>query len=89
MALVQELNPDLVLLDAQTPDVEGVPATRLIKRNSPHVKVIALAVHASHAELALESGADFCLMKDSPRQELLEAVRAIAGAGDPGSSADS
>ena len=48
-----------------------------------------LAVHARDAELALDCGADRCLMKDCPRQELLEAVRAIAGAGEPRSTADS
>lgn len=82
MALVRELHPDLVLIDAQLPDAGSAEATRLIKRDFQNVRVIVLAVHASHAELALESGADRCLMKDSPRQELLETVRELAAGAD-------
>jgi DNA-binding NarL/FixJ family response regulator len=67
-----------LLVDAQLPDVEDAQATRLIKLNSPNVKVIVLAVHASHAELAQESGADCRLPKDCPRRELLEAVHNLA-----------
>ena len=88
-ALIEELQPDLVLVDAQMPAMGGAEATRLIKRSAPRARVMVLAVHANDAELALESGADGTLMKDSPRQELLEAVRRIAGAGDPGSAVDS
>ncbi len=73
------LCPDIILLDAQMPDMDGVEAVRRIKELLPSVRVLFMAVHATQINLALEAGADAFVMKDCARQELLQAIRGLAG----------
>jgi DNA-binding NarL/FixJ family response regulator len=70
--------PDIVLVDAQMPDMSGVETTRKIKERWPQVKVLFLTVHSSYIEAAFAAGADYQLMKDCTRQELLAAVKKIS-----------
>ncbi len=84
-ALAEELQPDLVLVDAQMPEMDGAEATRSIKRCCPLVKVLFMTVHDRHIDEGIAAGADWCLMKDCTRQELLHAVRELAD--DAGASA--
>ena len=81
-ALAQELQPDLVLVDAQMPEMDGAEATRSIKRCCPRVKVLFMTVHDRHIDEGIAAGADRCLMKDCTRQELLRAVRELTAAAD-------
>ena len=74
-----KLRPDVILMDAQMPEMDGVEATRRIKDLLPQVKVLFLAVHTEHIEVALAAGADAYLMKDSGRQELSRKIRELAG----------
>lgn len=75
--LAGELQPDLMLMDAQMPGIDGAEATRAVKRCCPLVKVLFMAVHDRHIDEGIAAGADRCLMKDCTRQELLEAVREL------------
>ena len=72
--------PDVILMDSQMPDMDGVEATRRIKEASPGVEVLFLTVHPSHIPVGLAAGADAALLKDVGRQELLTAIRELAGA---------
>ena len=72
--------PDVVLMDSQMPGMDGVEATRRIKEASPGVKVLFLTVHPSHIAAGVAAGADAALLKDTGRQELLTAIRDLAGA---------
>ena len=72
--------PDVVPMDSQMPEMDGVEATRRIKQASPGVKVLFLTVHPSHIPVGLAAGADAALLKDVGRQELLTAIRELAGA---------
>ena len=72
--------PDVVLMDSQMPGMDGVEATRRIKAASPGVKVLFLTVHPSHIPAGLAAGADAALLKDVGRQEILGAIRQLAGA---------
>ena len=72
--------PDVILMDSQMPDMDGVEATRRIKEASPGVKVLFLTVHPSHIPVGLAAGADAALLKDVGRHELLTAIRELAGA---------
>lgn len=76
-AIVQaeQLQPGVILMDAQMPEMDGVEATRRIKERSPNIKVLVLTVHTTYIQAALAAGADGYLMKDSGRQELLQAIR--------------
>ena len=89
--LVAECKPDVVLMDVQMPVMDGVEATRRIKRDWPHVKVIALTMYAGHRAEALAAGADAFLLKDGAVDTLEGAILAQgndaagrSGAWDPG-----
>ena len=73
----EQLQPDVILMDAQMPEMDGVEATRQVKERLPAVKVLFLTVHAGYMEDALAAGADAYLLKDSGRRELLQAIREL------------
>jgi DNA-binding NarL/FixJ family response regulator len=79
LAQVEKLRPDIVLVDAQMPGMDGVETTSCIKEQWPKVKVLFLTVHSCYIEAALAAGADSCLMKDCTWRELVEAVRKVGG----------
>lgn len=60
--------------------MHGVEATRIVKQHVPETKVPFMAVHASHIDDALESGADGFMMKDATRQQILLNIRKLASA---------
>jgi DNA-binding NarL/FixJ family response regulator len=72
--LVEECRPDVVLMDAKMPMLDGVEATWLIKEGWPEVKVIVLTIHASYRADALAAGADAFLVKGCPAEELMRAI---------------
>jgi DNA-binding NarL/FixJ family response regulator len=72
--LVEQLRPDVVLMDSKMPVVDGLEATRLVKGRWPGVKVIVLTVVAAHRARALAAGADAFLVKGCPAEELLAAI---------------
>jgi DNA-binding NarL/FixJ family response regulator len=71
---VEECRPDVVLMDARMPVMDGLQATRLIKDRWPAVKVIVLTMYRSYQAGALAAGADAFLLKGFPAEELLEAI---------------
>lgn len=72
---LRDAAPDVVLVDAQSPEGDGVGDVRRVRERWPATKVIALAVHSSDTDAALAAGADRVMMKDSGRELLLDAVR--------------
>ena len=79
IAMAEQMQPDLILMDAQMPEMDGVEATRQIKERWPSIKVLFLTVHSSYVAAAMAAGADDHLMKDSGRQELVQKIRAMVG----------
>ena len=77
------LRPDIVLMDAQMPIMDGIESTRRIKESVPGVKILVLAVHATHLDAAIYAGADGFIMKDSSRSELVEEIRRLTGTSAP------
>ncbi|MGB3681028.1 MAG: response regulator transcription factor [Rubrobacteraceae bacterium] len=78
--LADRLRPDVVLMDLRMPKMEGVAAIEEIKAQSPDIQVLVLTTYDSDADIlrAVEAGATGYLLKDSPREDLYEAVRAAA-----------
>ena len=79
-----ELLPDVVLMDARMPNMDGVEATRRIKQTLAGVGVLSISVFPDCLEASIAAGADGHLMKDCEIQELLAELRrvaAISGAG--------
>jgi DNA-binding NarL/FixJ family response regulator len=72
--LVEKCHPEVVLMDARMPVMDGLEATRLIKDKWPEVKVIMLTIHASFRADALAAGADAFLIKGCPAADLLMAI---------------
>jgi len=77
--LVEDLAPDIVLLDIAMPELSGIDAARLIKTTSPRTGIIMLTVHADEEFLfeAIKAGAMGYLLKDASAEELLRAIRVI------------
>ncbi len=75
---VETLQPDLVLMDVRMPVMDGVTATRLICDRFPKVKVLVLTTFddEQYIEKVMEFGAIGYLLKDTPSEELADAVRA-------------
>lgn len=66
LALAQELQPDLVLMDVQMPEMDGIEATRLIATAMPEMKVVMLTASEEEAKLfdAIKAGAQGYLLKN-------------------------
>ena len=66
--------PDVVLLDAVMPHVDGIQATREIKAQWPEIWVVALVLDWGQRDLALEAGADAWVLKGYSSEDLLSAL---------------
>ena len=77
--LVQELSPDVVIMDITMPELNGVEATRQITAEFPHVKVIALTVHSDrqHVVAILKAGGSGYLLKNYAFEDLSNAIRMV------------
>jgi DNA-binding NarL/FixJ family response regulator len=78
--LAESLQPDVVLMDLRMPEMDGVAATQEIKAQRPEINILVLTTYDSDADIlrAVEAGATSYLLKDAPREELYEAVRAAS-----------
>jgi DNA-binding NarL/FixJ family response regulator len=78
IALVQQLGPQVVLMDLRMPRIDGVEATKRISEQHPQTKVVALTTYADdHTVIqALRAGACGFLTKDATNEQIREALRA-------------
>ncbi|MBC8413318.1 MAG: response regulator transcription factor [Nitrospira sp.] len=79
MRLVDELTPDVVIMDISMPDINGIDATRNILANHPATKVIALSMHydKQFVSAMFRAGASGYLLKDGAFDELEQAIRIV------------
>lgn len=77
--LCRSLRPDLVLMDVRMPQMDGLTATREIKRQLPATSVLMVTMHENTDYLleALRAGAAGYVLKDASRTELTSAVRGV------------
>jgi DNA-binding NarL/FixJ family response regulator len=73
---VDQLQPDLVLMDLSMPKLNGMEAIKEIKNQYPEMKIIALTVHRTeeYIRATLQAGADGYVLKDASQKELLMAI---------------
>jgi DNA-binding NarL/FixJ family response regulator len=71
--------PDLALLDIRMPRMDGLAATREIRRVSPGTRVMIITMHDSldYLEAAIEAGATGYLLKDASREDILRTIRSV------------
>ena len=80
--LVAELQPDLVLMDLKMPVMNGIQATQKIRQRFPKVRVLVLTTYDDDEWIfdAIRSGASGYLLKDTPRSDLIAAIKGtVAG----------
>ncbi|MFC5182699.1 response regulator [Actinomadura harenae] len=80
VALVADLAPDVALLDLRMPGMDGVAATAEIAAAHPATRVLILTTYDTDADIerAVEAGAVGYLLKDTTREQLVDAVRAAS-----------
>ena len=71
---LDECKPDVVLMDARMPEMDGIEAIRIIKTKSAHTPVIMLSMYLEYQGAALAAGADAFISKGDPPERLLEAL---------------
>jgi DNA-binding NarL/FixJ family response regulator len=74
-----ELKPDVVVMDHAMPVLNGIEATRMIRRRRAETRVIILSMHSNavHVQRALQAGANGYVLKQSAAREVLHAIRAV------------
>jgi DNA-binding NarL/FixJ family response regulator len=81
VALVRELEPDVILLDIRMPEVDGIEATREIVASGSGTRVLVLTTFDAdeYVHGAIRAGASGFLLKDVRPSELVDAIRVVAG----------
>lgn len=79
VSLVAQLNPDVVLMDVRMPVTDGVAGTRQISQRFPNTKVLMLTTFDDQEYViqALQAGASGYLLKDTPFEELTQAIALV------------
>jgi DNA-binding NarL/FixJ family response regulator len=80
LARISETQPDVVLMDIKMPVMNGIQATRHIREQFPAVKILVLTTYDADEWVfdAIRSGASGYLLKDTPREGLLSAIKETA-----------
>ncbi len=80
---VAGLGPDILLLDLEMPDLDGVQVLRALATQGSPVRVLVFTAYDADAQVmgAVQAGAQGYLLKGAPREELFRAVRTVAGGG--------
>lgn len=77
VALARQYRPDVVLMDLQMPQMDGVTATAKIKAEHPEIHVLILTTYETDADIlrAVAKGATGFLLKDARQEDLFDAIR--------------
>lgn len=80
VAMARTLRPDVVLMDVQMPDMDGIAATEELMRGDTEVKVLVVTTFQRDDYLfdALRAGASGFLLKTSPPEDLIDAIRVVS-----------
>lgn len=74
-----EIQPDIILMDMRMPVMDGVAATEALKQQAPQINILVLTTFddEDYVSQAMRLGAKGYLLKDTPSEELAEAIRAV------------
>ncbi len=75
--LARELHPDVILMDLEMPELDGLAAARRVKLMAPDIRIIALTIHGDPEtrQKARQAGVDAFVEKGAPIEELIRAIR--------------
>ncbi|MEE9190309.1 MAG: response regulator transcription factor [Candidatus Neomarinimicrobiota bacterium] len=76
---VEELSPDMIIIDISMPNLNGIQATSQIKRKSPDTRILVLSRHKNDEYVlqSIRAGADGYLIKNSAPAELIDAIYSV------------
>ncbi|WP_298426047.1 response regulator transcription factor [uncultured Kordia sp.] len=79
LKIVRRKQPNIVICDIRMPKMDGIIATSLIKKEFPHIKVLAFTMYdqAEAIRQMLDAGATGYILKNSPLKVVLEAIRTL------------
>ena len=79
VALVGEVDPDVLIVDIRMPRLNGIDAVRALKADAARARCLVLSMHDSEEYVlqSIDAGADGYLLKDANREEFLKAVYAV------------
>jgi DNA-binding NarL/FixJ family response regulator len=77
--LCKKLRPEIVMMDINLPGINGLEAVLLIRRVAPATKILGVSMHSqpAYAKKMIQNGASGYITKNSPQQELLDALQII------------
>lgn len=75
----KKLKPDVLLIDIGMPNMNGIEATRILKKEMPDLKIIAVSMHSDRQFVKgiLEAGADGYLLKNCTYRQLIDAIQSV------------
>ncbi len=73
------MEPDIVLMDISMPELNGLEATRQLRKQAPHIKILILTAHDNEEYVVqvVHSGAHGYMLKNSPAEDLFAAIRSV------------
>ncbi|MFN8492011.1 MAG: response regulator transcription factor [Caldilineaceae bacterium] len=79
LAQVDELRPDIILLDIQMPELDGISVARQLATSHPEIKIIMLTMYRQDQHLidAIKAGVKGYLLKDADAEELLNVIQRV------------
>ncbi len=79
LELLQTNTPDIILMDINMPEMDGIETTQMVKQKYPELKIIMLTMHETHQYIRklLETGVDGYLLKTTSKNELIEAIKTV------------
>ncbi len=85
LRLIPQCKPHIVIMDIELPDLSGIECTTRLKRLLPELLVLILTVYNDNEQIfkALEAGASGYLLKRSPPEEIIRAIRDVNEGGAP------
>ena len=75
--LSENLNPDVILIDARMPMMDGIEATKILKTKDQKIKVIVMSMYSENRQPAYEAGADLFLEKGIGDENLDEIIQKL------------
>ncbi|EAP86867.1 MULTISPECIES: response regulator transcription factor [Croceibacter] len=84
LKIVRLKQPKVIIMDIRMPKLDGIEATRVIKKEFPHIKVIAFTMFDQEdaVKQMINAGASGYILKHSPLEEILNAIRTVASGKD-------